>query len=161
MPYFARNILKLKEGGLATMMGVAGAGAFFGALVLAFMGDFKRKGLAVLLGVFSFGLCVIGFALSKTLIASLVFLFCVGFAVVFAVAVTNMLLQQLVTDEMRGRVMSMFILTFIGAMPIGALLAGWTAERFGAPHTLATGGAIIAVFITIVSVANKRLRELH
>jgi predicted MFS family arabinose efflux permease len=161
LPYFARDILKLEEGGLATMMGVAGAGAFFGALVLAFMGDFKRKGLAVLLGVFSFAFCVIGFALSKILVVSLIFLFFVGFAVIFAVAVTNMLLQQLVTDEMRGRVMSMFILTFIGAMPFGNLLAGWAAEHFGAPHTLAAGGAIIGVFITIVSIKNKRLRELH
>jgi len=161
MPYFARDILKLDESGLATMMGVAGFGAFCGAFILAFLGDFKRKGLSVILGVFCFALCVIGFAFSKTLLAALTFLFFVGFAVVFAVAVTNMLLQQLVTDQMRGRVMSMFILTFIGAMPFGTLLAGAAAEEFGVPYTLATGGLIIALFISIVSITNKRIRELH
>jgi MFS family permease len=84
-----------------------------------------------------------------------------GFTVVCSVAVTNMLLQQLVTDEMRGRVMSMFILSFIGAMPIGNLLAGTASQHFGAPRTLATGGLIIALFITIVTMRNKRLRVLH
>ncbi len=161
MPYFARDILKLDEGGLAAMMGVAGFGAFCGAFVLAFLGDFKRKGLSVILGIFCFALCLIGFAFSKTLLTSLIFLFLVGFAVVFAVAVTNMLLQQLVTDSMRGRVMSMFILTFIGAMPFGTLLAGAAAEKIGVPYTLAIGGLIIALFITIVTVTNERLRELR
>ena len=161
MPYFARNIFHLEEGGLATMMGIAGLGAFCGALALAFLGDFKRKGLAVLSGVFSFAWCEISFALSTTLNIALMFLFCCGFAVVFAVAVTNMLLQQLVTDEMRGRIMSMFILTFIGAMPFGNLIAGIAAERFGAPYTLAVGGAIIGLFISVVAISNKRLRELY
>jgi MFS family permease len=161
MPYFAKEIFKLGESGLATMMGIAGLGAFCGALMLAFLGDFKHKGLAVLLGVFSFAWCEIGFAFSTNFNVALMFLFCCGFAVVFAVAVTNMLLQQLVTDEMRGRVMSMFILTFIGAMPFGNLLSGIAAEHFGAPLTLAVGGGVIALFISIVAITNKRLRELH
>ena len=72
----------------------------------------------------------------------------------------NTLLQKLVTDEMRGRVMSMFILSFIGTMPLGNFIAGAAAERFGAPPTLATGGIIIAIFIIIVTLSNKRLREL-
>lgn len=160
MPYFAKNILHLEEGGLAIMMGVAGFGAFCGAMVLAFFGNFKRKGVAVLLGSFSFALCVIGFSLSTTIYFSLAFLFLCGFSVIFAIAVTNMLLQEIVTDEMRGRIMAMFILTFIGAMPFGNLLAGAAAERFGSPHTLAVGGAIIALFISIVAITNKRLREI-
>jgi dipeptide/tripeptide permease len=77
------------------------------------------------------------------------------------VAVVNTLLQQLVTDEMRGRVMSMFMLSFIGTMPIGSLIAGAAAERFGAPNTLAAGGLIVAIFIAIVTIGDGRLRELH
>lgn len=161
MPFFAREIFKLNETGLAVMMGVAGLGAFCGSVVLAFLGNFSRKGLAVLLGVFCFGLCDVGFALSTNLYVALAFLFSCGFSVVFAVAVTNILLQELVTDEMRGRIMAMFILTFMGAMPFGNLLAGAAAEHFGAPHTLATGGAIIALFISVVAITNKRLRELR
>jgi MFS family permease len=92
---------------------------------------------------------------------SLIFLFGVGFTVVTSVAVTNTLLQQLVTDEMRGRVMSMFILSFIGAMPLGNLLAGVVSHRFGAPFALAAGGFCIIVYITIVAIRNERLRELR
>jgi MFS family permease len=161
MPYFARDILHLGEGGLALLMGMSGGGAFCGALALTYLGDFKYKGWAVLVGAFAFSLCLIIFSLSTSLRVSLIFTFGMGFGVVFAIAVTNMLLQQLVTDEVRGRVMSMFILSFIGAMPIGNFLAGAFSVRFGAPRTLATGGVIIAVFVVIVTLTNKRLRELH
>ncbi|MBC7910601.1 MAG: MFS transporter, partial [Pyrinomonadaceae bacterium] len=161
MPHFVRDILHMGEKGLALMMGVSGGGAFCGAMVLTYLGDFKRKGWAVLCGSFAFSLCLIGFSLSTNVTMSLIYTFGMGFAIVFAVAVTNMLLQQLVTDEMRGRVMSMFILSFIGAMPIGNFIAGAASVRFGAPHTLATGGLIIALFVTIVTLTNERLRELH
>jgi predicted MFS family arabinose efflux permease len=142
------------------MSGMSGAGAFLGALLLTFLGNFKHKGWSVLGGAFAFALCLIGFALSTRLYISLMFIFGMGLAIVSCVAVINMLLQQLVTDEMRGRVMSMFILSFIGTMPIGNLIAGSAAERFGAPHTLAAGGVIIAIFIALITLRNKRLREL-
>ena len=161
IPIFARDIFHLGASGLAWMMGVAGAGAFCGALVLAYLGDFKRKGWSVLGGAFGFGVFLIAFAQATRLVWSLVFLFGVGLTVVTSVAVTNTLLQQLVTDEMRGRVMSMFILSFIGAMPIGNLLAGAVSHRFGAPFALAGGGVCIIIYVTIVAIKNRRLRELH
>jgi MFS family permease len=132
IPVFARDIFKLGPTGLAWMMGTAGAGAF-----------------------------LIAFGLSTHLPLSLIFLFGVGFAIVTSVAVTNTLLQKLVTDEMRGRVMSMFILSFIGAMPIGNLLAGVVSHRYGAPFTLAAGGVCIVLYATVMALRNKRLRELH
>ena len=161
IPIFARDIFHQGASGLAWMMGVAGAGAFFGALLLAYLGDFKRKGWSVLGGAFGFGVFLIAFGLSTRLSLSLLFLFGVGFAIVTSVAVTNTLLQQLVTDEMRGRVMSMFILSFIGAMPIGNLLAGAVSHKYGAPRTLAAGGVCIILYVTVVAVRNKRLRNLH
>jgi MFS family permease len=161
MPVFARDVHHLGETGLAAMMGIAGAGAFFGALALAYLGNFRRKGWSVLGGSLSFGVCIIGFALSTNLVMSGIFIFGMGVAIVCSVAVTNTLLQQLVRDEMRGRVLSMFMLSFIGTMPIGNLVAGATSERFGAPRTLATGGFIIAVFITIVTLRYRSLRDLH
>jgi MFS family permease len=161
IPVYARDIFHMDQDGNALLMGISGAGAFVGALALAYLGNFKYKGWSVLSGSFGFALCLIGFALSKQLYVSLAFIFGMGFAIVSCMAVVNTLLQQLVTDKMRGRVMSMFILSFIGTMPIGNLIAGAAAERFGAPYTLATGGLIIAVFITIVTLRDKRLRELH
>ena len=161
VPIFARDIFHLGASGLAWMMGTAGAGAFLGALVLAYLGDFRRKGWSVLGGAFSFGICLIVFSQSTNLVVSLLFLFGIGFSIVTSVAVTNTLLQKLVTDEMRGRVMSMFILSFVGAMPIGNLLGGVVSHRFGAPLALTAGGLAIVIYVTIVSLKSKRLRTLH
>ena len=159
-PVFARDVFHLGETGLAVLMGMAGAGALFGALFLAYLGDFRRKGWFVLGGDLAFGICLICFSLSTNLRVSLFFLFALGFGIVCSVAVTNTLLQKLVTDEMRGRVMSMFMLSFIGAMPIGNLIAGAASHRFGVQKTLAGGGLIIAIFVSIVAARSPRLREL-
>jgi MFS family permease len=161
VPIYARDIFHLGETGLALMMGTAGGGAFCGALLVAYLGDFKRKGWFVLGGSIMFGVCVTIFALSKWLPVSLVFLFGLGFAIVLSVAITNTLLQKLVTDEMRGRVMSMFILSFMGTMPIGNLIAGAASHRFTTQYTLATGGIIITVMATFVAIFNQRLRQLY
>jgi MFS family permease len=161
VPIFARNLFFLGESGLALMMGTAGAGAFFGALLLAYLGDFKRKGWSVLGGSIAFGIFLIAFAVSTDFLFSLLFLFAVGFSIVTSVAVTNTLLQKLVTDEMRGRVMSMFILSFLGTMPIGNIVAGISSTRFGVRYTLAAGGFVIVLFVTMVALKNKRLRQLH
>jgi MFS family permease len=159
-PVFARDVFHLGATGLALLMGMAGAGALFGALFLAYLGDFRRKGWFVLGGDFAFAVCLICFSLSTNIKVSLVFLFLLGFGIVCSVAVSNTLLQKLVSNEMRGRVMSMFMLSFIGAMPIGNLIAGAASHRFGVQHTLAAGGLIIAVFVLVVTVRSPRLREL-
>ena len=159
-PVFARDVFHLGETGLALLMGTAGAGALFGALFLAYLGDFRRKGWFVLGGDFAFAVCLICFSLSTNIVVSLIFLFALGFGIVCSVAVSNTLLQKLVTDEMRGRVMSMFMLSFIGAMPIGNLIAGAASHRFGVQHTLAAGGLIIAVFVVILTLRSPRLRQL-
>ncbi len=161
VPIYARDIFHLGETGLALMMGVAGLGAFFGALLVAYLGDFRRKGWFVLSGAIAFGLCITGFALSNRLTVSLLFLFGLGFALVVSVALTNTLLQKLVTDEMRGRVMSMFILSFMGTIPIGNIAAGTASTHFGPQHTLAVGGLVVTVVATGVAIFNRRLRELY
>lgn len=161
VPIYARDIFRLGESGLALMMGTAGAGALFGALLVAYLGDFRRKGWAVLGGFMGSSICVTGFALSTNLVTSLVFLFGIGFAIVVSVATTNTLLQKLVTDQMRGRVMSMFMMSFMGTMPIGNIVAGTVSHRIGVPHTLAVGGMIVTGVTIIVAIKNKRLRELY
>src|SRR5262249_31085530 len=104
-PVFARDIFHLGETVLAVLMGMASAGALFGALFLAYLGDFRRKGWFVLGGDLAFAICLVFFSLSTHFVLSLFFLFALGFGIVCSVAVTNTLLQKLVTDEMRGRVM--------------------------------------------------------
>jgi MFS family permease len=161
IPLYARDIFKLDETGLALLMGTAGCGALLGALLVAYLGDFSRKGWFVLGGAMLFGLCIAGFAVSSRLMLSLTFLVGVGFSLVVSVALINTLLQKLVTDEMRGRVMSMFILSFIGTLPIGNILAGTASNHFGPQPTLATGGLVVTTVATIMLIVNKRLRELH
>ncbi|MFN2406911.1 MAG: MFS transporter [Pyrinomonadaceae bacterium] len=161
VPIYARDIFHLGETGLAVMMGTAGAGASAGALLVAYLGDFRRKGWFVLGGAVAFGVFITAFALSTHLAVSLVFLFGVGFSVVVSVALTNTLLQKLVTDQMRGRVMSMFMLSFIGTMPIGSIVAGSISTSVGPQLTLAAGGLIVAIFATGVMIFNRRLRNLH
>jgi len=161
VPIYARDIFHLGETGLALLMGTAGGGAFFGALLVAYLGDFRRKGWFVLGGSILFGMCIMGFAVSSRLKLSLAFLFGLGFAIVCSVAVTNTLLQKLCTDQMRGRVMSMFLLSFLGTMPIGNIIAGSASNHFGPQPTLAVGGFIVTVVATGVLIFNRRLRELY
>lgn len=161
VPVYARDQFHLGETGLALMMGTAGFGALFGALLVAYLGDFRLKGWFVIGGAFLFGVCVRAFALSERLAWSLLFLFGIGFAIVISVAITNTLLQKLATDQMRGRVMSLFILSFVGTMPIGNLIAGSASQRFGVAQTLAFGGTVVALVAAFVAIFNRRLRELY
>ena len=161
VPIFARDIFHLGETGLAWMMGMTGAGGLFGVLLLAYLGDFKRKGWSVLGGAFAFGLCLIAFAQATRLSLTLLSLFGVGFSLATCTAVANTLLQQLVTDGMRGRVMGIFILSFFATVPIGNLLAGSLSSRFGVPATLTGGGVGIIVYVTIVAIHNQRLRQMR
>ena len=161
VPIYARDIFHLGATGLAVLTGTAGAGAFLGALLVAYLGDFRRKGWLVLGGAMIFGLCIMGFALSSRLTLSLIFLFSLGFALVVSVATINTLLQKLVTDRMRGRVMSMFLLSFMGTMPIGNILAGTASNHFGPQYTLAVGGFVVTIAAAGVAIFNDRLRELH
>jgi MFS family permease len=161
VPIYARDIFHLGATGLALLMGTAGSGAFLGALLVAYLGDFRRKGWFVLGGATVFGLAIVGFALSTRLMWSLLFLFALGFALVVSIAITNTLLQKLVTDPMRGRVMSMFILSFMGSMPIGNILAGAASNLFGPRVTLSVGGFVVATVATSVAIFNKRLRGLY
>ena len=160
MPLFARNVYGWGESGLSLMMGTAGAGALMGALLLAYLGDFRGKGWFVLGSSFSGGACITGFALAPHASEALPLLFGTGFSMVSFFAVGNTLLQQLVTDEMRGRVMSMWILTFIGTMPVGSFLSGAASDRFGPRPTLAACGLVIVLFVLTVALRNPRLREI-
>ncbi|HVF43429.1 MAG TPA: MFS transporter, partial [Pyrinomonadaceae bacterium] len=160
MPVFARNVFGGGETGLSLLMGTAGAGALCGALTLAYLGDFRRKGWLVLCSSFSAALCIVGFSATSRTALALSLLFGVGFSMVLFFAVGNTLIQHLVSDRMRGRVMSMWLLTFIGTMPVASVLAGASADRFGPRPTLAACGAVILLFALAVASRNPSLREI-
>jgi predicted MFS family arabinose efflux permease len=158
MPLFARNVYGWGESGLSLLMGTAGAGALFGALGLAYL-DVRRKGFVQLAAMVSGGACIVGVAAAPSLWAAVPLLFATGMSMVCFFALGNTLLQQLVTDEMRGRVMSMWLLTFIGTMPVGGFLSGAAADRFGPRPTLAACGLVIVLVGLAAGLSNPRLRE--
>jgi MFS family permease len=160
MPLFARNVYGWGEAGLSLLMGTAGAGALVGALVIAYLGDVRRKGLILLGSMFSAGICITGLASVSSPRLALPLLFATGISMVTFFALGNTLVQQLVTDEMRGRVMSMWILTFIGTTPFGSFLSGAAADRFGPQPTLAVCGLVVLLFGLTAGLSTPRLREM-
>jgi MFS family permease len=160
MPLFAKNVYGWDETGLSVLMGTAGAGALVGALTLAYLGDFRRKGWFLMCSMLAGGACIASFASATRPSVALPLLFGVGVSMVSFFAVGNTILQQLVTNEMRGRVMSMWVLTFIGTMPVGSYIAGASADRFGPGRTLAVCGLVIILFGLFVGAHTPRLREL-
>ena len=106
------------------------------------------------------GACITGFALAAVAAGGGALLFGTGLTMVCFFALGNTLLQQLVRHEMRGRVMSMWILTFIGTTPVGSFLSGAAADRFGPRPVLAACGLVIILFGLAVASRNPSLREM-
>ncbi|HEX8174210.1 MAG TPA: MFS transporter [Pyrinomonadaceae bacterium] len=159
-PVFAKEVFGWGDTGVSLLMGMAGAGALCGALMLTYLGDFKQKGWFALASSVMSGVCLFVFAVATHPALALPALFGVGLSMVSFFAVNNTLVQQLVTDQMRGRVMSMWILTLIGTMPLGSFLSGIGAARYGAQWTLAICGLFITLLIGFIGLRNARLREL-
>jgi MFS family permease len=140
MPIFADQILHGGARGLGILMGATGVGALLGALTLAFREGVKGLGRWVGWCCAGFGLSLIVFALSRNFWLSVILLLPVGYTMMLQMACSNTLIQVMVPDALRGRVMAVYSMMFMGMAPIGALLGGAIAERLGAPVTVAIGG---------------------
>jgi len=161
MPIFANDILKVGVQGLGILMSSTGLGALFGALTLARLGDSKHKGRFLILSSLIFSFSLILFSLSKTYLSSLLFLVLIGGSSVFAMALVNTLLQMKVPDKFRGRVMSVFMLTFAGIMPFGNLLGGVLSQAYGAPFTVLVSGIICSIFFLIITIRYPQVRNIQ
>ena len=140
MPIFADQILHGGPRGLGLLMGAAGFGALAGALVLAAKKGIRGLGHWVAFAAMGFGVSLILFALSRTFWLSVALLLPAGFCMMLGLASSNTLIQSLVPDKLRGRVMAVYSMMFMGMAPFGSLLAGALAHRLGAPGTVAFGG---------------------
>ncbi len=150
MPVFARDILMVGPRGLGALMSAAGVGALIGALTLASLGNFKEKGRLVFIGSITFTTAILLFSLSPNYYLSLLLLVFVGWGMVIQNASINSLLQASVANHLRGRVMSLYTLTFIGLMPIGSFIAGSVANFLGARFALGFGATVVAFIIYII-----------
>jgi MFS family permease len=140
MPIFAARILHGNARTLGVLMGATGVGAMTGALVLAARSDIRGLGRWVAIACAGFGTALILFSFSRRYLISVALLVPVGFCVMVQMASSNTLIQSMVPDRLRGRIMSIYSMMFMGMMPVGALLSGALAERIGAPWTVAMGG---------------------
>ncbi len=142
MPIFADEIFNGGAKGLGLLMGSSGIGALAGALLLAGRQNVRGLGKWVMLSCGGFGVSLVLFALSRNFWISTLLLLPVGFTMMVQMASSNTLIQSMVPDQLRGRVMAVYSMMFMGMSPVGALLAGLLAHRLGAPLTVAAGGVV-------------------
>ncbi len=140
MPVFADKILHGGARGLGILMGATGVGALFGALTLAAKTGIKGLGRWVALTCASFGISLFLFSFSHSFWLSAALLLPAGYSMMLQMACSNTLIQTMVPDQLRGRVMSVYSMMFMGMAPFGAFFGGALAHRVGAPITVAVGG---------------------
>ncbi len=140
LPAIARHTLNGHERTYSILMSAGGCGAFMGALYLARRHSVLGLGRVIVITTCLFGMALVLFSLSTTLWLSIVLLVAAGATSMVTMAGSNTIVQTLVPDTLRGRVMSFYGMTFMGSMPLGALMAGKLATILGAPLTIALGG---------------------
>jgi len=141
MPVFANDILHGGPSTLGWLMAASGVGALVGALLLAARKSVLGLGKYIPLTAAAFGVGLIAFSFTRVTWLALLLMVVTGFGLMVQMAASNTVLQTVVDEDKRGRVMSFYTMAFMGTAPFGSLLAGSLADRIGAPHTLLFGGA--------------------
>jgi len=160
LPLFAKDVFHGGVREYSQMMVFVGAGAVAGALVVAALGRLKRMGRTALIVEVVYGVLILGFAGSRTVWLSDALLFLAGSALMVVFSSVTSLVQLIVPNEMRGRVMSIYMLAFRGGMPLGALASGYVATLTSAPVALAVNGALLAIIALWFLKKNERIREI-
>src|SRR6267154_4707444 len=157
MPAFARDVLGRGANGYGVLMSASGTGAFVGALMVATYGHLFTPRRLALGGVWLFSIALLAFSLSRNFYLSLVFLLFAGFGMLLFFSTSNTVLQTIVPDEMRGRVMGVWSLVFGAMIPLGSLEAGAVAHWAGTPVALAFGACIcaIAALVTLIIIRRR------
>jgi MFS family permease len=161
LPAFAVDILKVDAAGLGALNTGLGVGALIASLTVAYMARYRRQGLLLTAGSLIFPLAVLGFSATRSLVLALVALAVTGFGIVSQNASCNTLVQTLVPDELRGRVMGVYSLMFFGAAPFGALLAGGLAQTLGTATAVAIGAAVNLAFALAALIVAPVLRRVE
>ena len=160
MPVFARDVLHRGAAGYGALTSSIGIGAVIGALGIALSATrLRARGRLMLVGGTAFGILLILFSASRVLALSVVLLALAGCAMIVNNSITNTLLQTAAPDHLRGRIMGFYSFVFVGMAPFGAFLFGLVAEHVGVPHTLAAGGAIVALAVVITAIRVPELRQ--
>jgi predicted MFS family arabinose efflux permease len=160
LPVFARDVFHGGPDLYTVFLVCSGVGSICGALVVAGMGKYKHQGRAALLLLMALGALITSFALSRSLILSCVLIFFSGGALLAVFATISSLVQMITSDNMRGRVMSVYNVAFRGGMPFGSLISGALIHRFNAPVVLACNGALLIVLGLYFLIAQRKIVTL-
>ncbi len=156
MPAFARDVLNRGANGYGILMSASGTGAFIGALVVATYGHLFTPRRLALGGVWLFSIALFALSLSRSFYFAMAFLFVAGFGMLLFFSTSNTVLQTIVPDEMRGRVMGVWSLVFGAMIPLGSLEAGAVAHWLGTPFALGLGAIICAASALVTLFAIRR-----
>ena len=159
MPVFAKRVWDVGSIGFGVMQAASGVGGLIGALIIANLDAYPKKARLLLGGAIGFGAFLVLFALSPSFYLALFFLGCVGFGSMIMMTVNNTAIQLVIPEEMRGRVMSVMMMTF-GLMPLGAVPAGVAAEAYGVRGVVVVGGLLSVVAVLILFSALPAFRTL-
>jgi MFS family permease len=148
-PAVAKDVLGLGGRGLGVLLAANGVGSLIGTTMVALLVGVRRRGLLVIAGVGGFGFAVLCFALSQNVYLSLVIIFLLGLIVAFYGTLSDTLLQTKLDENYRGRVLAVYSM-FWGLTPIGALEAGWLANRYGVGTALAINGILVMAYVPVL-----------
>jgi predicted MFS family arabinose efflux permease len=160
IPVFVKDIFHRGPETYGNLLALMGLGSIVGSLAIAGAGNVRRKGLVALGALICLGAGISGFALSKSLPVSGALLVLVGASMMAVFATVNSLVQLITTNEMRGRVMSVYNFAFRGGMPMGNLLSGWLVPIFTAPVVLGVNGFALVLLALYFLFVQRRLAAL-
>jgi predicted MFS family arabinose efflux permease len=160
IPVFVKDIFHRGPETYGNLLSLMGLGSIFGSLTIASAGNMRSKGLVALSALLFLGAGISAFALSKSVPLSGTILVLVGAAMMAVFATVNSLVQLITTNEMRGRVMSVYNFAFRGGMPMGNLLSGWLVPLFTAPVVLAVNGLLLVLLALYFLFVQRRLATL-
>jgi len=158
MPVVARDVVHTDARGYGLLMAAVGVGAMLGALALALAGRRVKQGRALLQSGAAFSALLLALAAARSFGLTLALLALAGCAMIVTTALANTMLQTLVPDALRGRVMAFYAFVFVGMAPLGAFQAGFVAEHHGAPVSIALGAVVCLVAMVV---AGGRAPELR
>ncbi len=160
IPFFARMQLHAGESGLGWLLAASGLGAVLGAVTVAWLGTLRHRGRVVVIAGLFFFAAIIGFCYSHNFLLSQGLALVEGYSAILMISSFNVAIQHLSSDEMRGRVMSIYATSFLGLPPIGALLAGEMSRHIPTGHALAMMSALAAAIFIGIYAFSRPLREL-
>jgi predicted MFS family arabinose efflux permease len=160
IPVFVKDIFHRGPETYGNLLALMGLGSIFGSLMIASAGNFKRKGFIALCALICLGAGISGFAFSKSVPLSGMILVLVGASMMAVFATVTSLVQLITTNEMRGRVMSVYNVAFRGGMPLGNLLSGWLVPIFTAPVVLGVNGFLLVLLALYFLLLQRRLAAL-